>query len=193
MLPHVFELFSQADTSDTRAQGGLGIGLTLVRTLVDMHGGHITAASAGLDQGSEFTVTLPLTSETATIEAVAPQPDSANGRSARVLIIDDNRAAVYLLEKLLTRLGQTVAVANDGEEAISLAPEFKPDIVFSDIAMPGMSGYELLPHLVQASRRTGRILWLSRVTGRNWIAPAPKTPASTGIWSNRLALKRCAS
>lgn len=150
MLPHVFELFSQADTSNTRAQGGLGIGLTLVRTLVDMHGGHITATSAGLGQGAEFTVTLPLTSATAAVESIPPQPASTNGRSARVLIVDDNRAAVYLLEKLLTRLGQTVAVANDGEEAIALAPEFQPDIVFSDIAMPGMSGYELLPHLVEA-------------------------------------------
>jgi PAS domain S-box-containing protein len=149
MLPHVFELFSQADTSNTRAQGGLGIGLTLVRTLVDMHGGHITAISAGLDQGSEFTVTLPLTSERVAPESPAPQPVSTNGRRARFLIVDDNRAAVYLLEKLLVRLGQTVAVANNGEEAIAKAPEFQPDIVFSDIAMPGMAGYELLPHLVE--------------------------------------------
>ncbi len=147
MLPHVFELFSQVDTSDTRAQGGLGIGLTLVRTLVDMHGGHITATSAGLGQGAEFTITLPLTNQTAAIEASSPQPANTNGRSARVLIVDDNRAAVYLLEKLLTRMGQTVAVANDGEEALQVAPEFQPDIVFSDIAMPGMSGYELLPQL----------------------------------------------
>lgn len=144
-MDEIFELFAQVDASHTRSQGGLGIGLTLAKTLVDLHEGQISVSSAGINQGSTFTVRLPLLeipAEPTSPEVTSPEPgDSPAPR--RILVVDDNRAAVHLLEKLLRSLGQTVETAGDGGSALSLISKFQPELVISDIGMPDMSGYEL--------------------------------------------------
>jgi len=142
MLSHVFDLFTQVDSSNTRSQSGLGIGLTLVKTLVEMHGGHVVAHSEGQDQGSRFVVTLPAfqTPDASADSAVRPP---ASARRHRVLIIDDNESASYLLGKLLTKLDQEVHVEQSARRALEQVHEFRPDIVISDIAMPEISGHQL--------------------------------------------------
>ncbi len=140
-LESVFDMFMQVDRSNRRAQGGLGIGLTLVRTLVGMHGGRVHARSAGPGAGSEFVVELPvLTAAVAggTVKAAMP-PFPAR----RLLIVDDNRDAAETLAALLTELGVTVAVANGGQEALEAVAAFAPDAAVLDIGMPGMDGYEV--------------------------------------------------
>ncbi len=143
-LADIFGLFTQIDSSHTRSQGGLGIGLTLARALVEMHGGDITAASGGVDQGSEFTIRLPLADQ----RAPRPATASAGGENGewpafRLLVVDDNRSASHLLSRVLAKLGQNVQVAGSAEEALALLAHFDADAVISDIAMPGTTGYEL--------------------------------------------------
>ncbi|SFH94499.1 PAS domain-containing protein [Planctomicrobium piriforme] len=143
MLERIFELFSQVDSSHTRSQGGLGIGLTLVKTLVSMHGGTVQAASAGPGLGSTFTVTLPLAQTTNQAEVSTTPVAETESPSYRIIVVDDNHTASYLLSRLLTKLGQQVQVADTAQQAFELISQFSPDIFISDIAMPGMSGYEL--------------------------------------------------
>jgi PAS domain S-box-containing protein len=147
-LEHVFEVFTQVDTSLTRSQGGLGIGLTLAKNIVEMHGGSIEAHSNGSGQGSEFIVRLPIRSDSA-----APRPALAPGEALnrlpkrKILIVDDMRASAMVLSRLLAALGQDVRTAHDGAAALEAVGSEKFDLIFSDIAMPGMSGYELAPKL----------------------------------------------
>jgi signal transduction histidine kinase len=145
MLPKVFGLFTQVDTSNTRAQGGLGIGLPLAKTLVQMHGGMIQGFSGGAGKGSEFTVKLPLTDAARLAARPAPRGyDLSRPRSRlRVLVVDDNYSACYLLSRLLEKLGQEVHISHSANEALAKAPVLEPDVVISDIAMPDVSGYEL--------------------------------------------------
>ncbi len=140
-LESVFDMFMQVDRSDRRAQGGLGIGLTLVRTLVGMHGGRVYARSAGPGTGSEFVVELPVL--TSAVAFGASQGRMAAFPARRLLIVDDNRDAAETLAALLTALGVTVAVANNGHEALEEVAAFAPDAVVLDIGMPGMDGYEV--------------------------------------------------
>jgi signal transduction histidine kinase/ActR/RegA family two-component response regulator len=142
-LPRVFEMFVQADASDSRAQTGLGIGLTLVKSLVEMHGGSVAAYSAGAGQGSSFEVRLPLAQR----DAVDGRP-SETGMSAlkgapRLLVVDDNRDAADSLGALLEMLGAEVRVAHSGPAALEAVASFHPDAVLLDIGMPGMNGYEV--------------------------------------------------
>ena len=144
MLPRIFEMFAQIDQPLTRAQVGLGIGLTLAKTLVELHGGTIQAASDGLGRGSRFTVRLPLVTAPATpvprpTRPLAPRP---NLPAYRILIVDDNEPAAFLLSRLLQKLGQQALAVNSAAEALQTLAQFQPQIVFSDIAMPGMDGYE---------------------------------------------------
>ena len=147
-LASVFDMFSQVAPSSSRAQGGLGIGLSLVRQLVQMHGGTVTASSAGPGRGSTFTLRLP--QDTASREAVAdgatlPTLVSAPGatvRGLRMLVVDDHEEAAQMLALLLELNGHTSAVAHDGSQALEKAREFRPEVVFLDIGMPGMDGYE---------------------------------------------------
>jgi signal transduction histidine kinase/CheY-like chemotaxis protein len=148
MLPHVFDLFAQADHTLDHAEGGLGIGLTLVKTLVGLHGGRVEAASDGPGKGSEFTVSLPL---------VRPSPGPAPngpGRSVapatptrRVLAVDDNVDAVESLAVLLSLQGHEVRTAHDGPAALETALAFRPEVVFLDIGLPGIDGYEVARRL----------------------------------------------
>lgn len=148
MLPHVFDLFAQADSTSTKSQGGLGIGLTLVRNLVEMHGGTVQAHSAGLGHGSEFVVRLPLIGREAEKHR---QPISSNGECRtqtsasghRLLIVDDNQDAALSLSMLLQMQGHEVKVAYDGASALEAAREYRPALIFLDLGMPGMDGYEV--------------------------------------------------
>ncbi|MGY6217208.1 PAS domain S-box protein [Methylolobus aquaticus] len=162
-LPRVFELFGQIDRSLNRAQSGLGIGLALVRRLVEMHGGRVDARSEGLGLGSEFVVHLPLS---------APVPDPLPTRAAslpgtpsplRVLVVDDNRDAADTLAMLMTGLGSTVRVVYEGAAALEILPAFEPDIVLLDIGMPGMDGYEVARRIRQLP--SGARILLVAVTG----------------------------
>lgn len=147
LLPHVFELFTQADRTADRAQGGLGIGLTLVLRMIEMHGGTVTAESAGTGRGSLFTVRLPL-QEPAEVGQPAGERKPVAIPARKVLIVDDNAAAARMLEVLLARVGEhEVHVAHDGPEALQVVEEFQPDIIFLDIGLPGMNGYEVAAKL----------------------------------------------
>jgi PAS domain S-box-containing protein len=145
MLPRVFEMFSQVDSTRTRAQGGLGIGLTLAKSLVQMHGGRIEAHSDGLGRGSEFVVHLPLiaSSPPPIARAISPTTSARSLPAWKVLIVDDVEAALYTLAELLANMGQRVRTAQDAASAIEQARRERPDLVISDIAMPNVDGYEL--------------------------------------------------
>jgi two-component system CheB/CheR fusion protein len=155
MLTRVFDLFVQADQSVARSQGGLGIGLSLARSLVELHGGRLEGYSSGLGQGSEFVVYLPLLSPNrahAPSQAADPalrsgtQSTSAAG-AQRVLIVDDNPDIVESTSTLLRLSGHLVKVALDAREALQIAASFVPTTIFMDLGMPGVDGYQLCKKL----------------------------------------------
>ena len=142
MLEKVFDLFAQADPSDRRARTGLGIGLTLARSLLELHGGSIVARSSGMDSGSEFVVRLPLRPMPEEADEMAvPQP-SAHVR-LRVLIADDNEDSAVSLSMLLDSMGHETRVVHDGMAAVDTAESFRPDVVILDIDMPKLDGYQV--------------------------------------------------
>lgn len=158
LLPHVFELFTQGEWT-ANSQDGMGIGLALVRRLVELHGGAITAASAGLGQGSEFVVRLPaLSAEEA---GPTPAPGDADKRAAgdsaaadrpkplcrRILIVDDNVDTARSLKMLLSMEGHEVEIAHDGLATLKVADSFRPDVILLDIGLPRMDGYEVARRL----------------------------------------------
>ncbi|MDB6136655.1 MAG: luxQ 12 [Verrucomicrobiales bacterium] len=148
LLPYVFDLFTQATTSLDRAQGGLGIGLTVVKSLVDMHGGSV-AASGGDGGGSVFTVVLPLTAS-APVPAVPPPPrpeSTSLPRRVRVLIVDDHVDAARTLARLLSRRNCEVHLAHDGPAGVAAAREFHPEVLLLDLGLPGFDGYEVARQL----------------------------------------------
>lgn len=140
LLPHVFDVFRQSTQSIDRSHGGLGLGLALVRTLTELHGGTIEAASEGLGRGAAFTFTLPLSSIRPTANTRPPRLES---RSLHILIIEDNEDAAEMLQQLLERTGHDVAVAHSGQEGVSVARAVLPDVILCDLGLPGMSGYEV--------------------------------------------------
>jgi CheY-like chemotaxis protein len=142
LLPKVFDLFVQADRSAARTQGGLGIGLTLVRRLVELHGGTVEAHSDGVNRGSEFVVRLPAAAvEPATM--VNGGPAAVARPPLRVLVVDDNVDAAESLAAVLRTAGHTVRTAHNGPAAIGAAAGMRPDAVLLDIGLPGMDGYEV--------------------------------------------------
>jgi len=144
MLTRVFELFTQADHSLSRRQGGLGIGLALVRNLVELHGGRVEVRSEGPDKGSAFLVRLPVIHpEAVTGAAIGREASSPKSPSRRILIVEDNPDSALSLGLLLELSGHQTAVAHDGPTAVAMAGEFLPDVVVLDIGLPGMSGYEV--------------------------------------------------
>jgi signal transduction histidine kinase/ActR/RegA family two-component response regulator len=145
-LPHVFELFTQGKREASHAQGGLGIGLALVRALVEQHGGRVSADSAGRGLGAEFSVWLSLSG----LEGKSPalsSPSRAAAPGTRVLLVDDNEDAANSLAMLLDAEGIEHRVVHDGPSALVAADEFRPDVVLLDIGMPGMDGYEVARRL----------------------------------------------
>ena len=157
MLTQIFNMFTQVNRSSRLSQGGLGIGLTLVKTLTELHRGQIHAASPGLGHGSEFMVTLPLLPTT----AFAPQPVSPRTTllpSRRVLVVDDNRDAGESLSLLLELLGVETHVVCGGEAALRAIDDFRPTVVFLDLGMPGMDGFEVATRIRQKPRGTEILL-----------------------------------
>jgi CheY-like chemotaxis protein len=151
LLPRVFEMFVQGRRSSDRSEGGLGLGLALVRSLVEMQGGKVTAHSRGLGAGAEFIVRLPALAHELTLEqrrtplsgTAKPEP------SRRVLIVDDNVDAAQLLAEFLRLVGHDVALAYDGAQALSVVRSYRPDVAVLDIGLPVMDGYELAAQLRQ--------------------------------------------
>ncbi|HKQ46809.1 MAG TPA: PAS domain S-box protein [Phycisphaerae bacterium] len=151
-LPRVFEMFSQAAPALERAQGGLGVGLALVRGLIELHGGTVEARSAGLGHGSEFVVHLPISvGPMPPVKTVARPAESVAATSlvskCRILVVDDNRDSAYWLQKLLRIDGHDAQIAHDGEEAIQTAEAFQPEVVLLDIGLPRMNGYDAAMHI----------------------------------------------
>jgi PAS domain S-box-containing protein len=146
-LPRLFEMFSQVDHHLGQSQGGLGIGLSLVKQLVEMHGGTVSASSAGTGQGSTFTVQLPLAQDKEAIEASTDrketESDITEKRRLRILIADDNVDAAVTLAEMLEIWGHTVKIAHDGLQALDMAKALDPQFALLDIGMPGMNGYEV--------------------------------------------------
>ncbi|WP_020159440.1 PAS domain-containing hybrid sensor histidine kinase/response regulator [Methylobacter marinus] len=146
ILPHIFDLFTQADSSLARSQGGLGIGLTLTRRLVEMHGGTISASSAGNQQGSEFTLRLPLFNAPSIPQPEPSEPVPAAAK-LRILLVDDNADVAESLALLLEIQGHELDTADCGLKAIEMAQTFRPQVVLLDIGLPDINGYEVAKRL----------------------------------------------
>jgi CheY-like chemotaxis protein len=159
MLPHIFDLFTQADHALARSQGGLGIGLTLVRRIIELHGGTVRASSPGLGQGSEFTVRLPVPKR---IFPARPSPHhtvaTASRKRLRVLVVDDNVDTAAGMTKLLERSGHDVQTAYDGVSALETARSFKAEVVLLDIGLPNMDGYQVAAQLRQEEDLVGAVI-----------------------------------
>ncbi|HEY1379601.1 MAG TPA: response regulator [Gemmataceae bacterium] len=161
MLPRVFDLFTQGDHSLDRSEGGLGIGLTLVRRLVELHGGTVTAASDGPGRGSEFTVRLPLADRAESAGgngADGPYAAEAPPHGLRVLVVDDNVDGAESLARLLRLGGHEVRLAHDGPAALTTAGEFRPEAVVLDIGLPGMDGFQVARRLRDAADTKGAVI-----------------------------------
>ena len=148
MIATVFDMFTQINRTLDRAQGGLGIGLSLVKTLVEMHGGSVHAASGGIDQGSEFTVRLPTAAMATGVPATGPLPTAVPHLACRILVVDDNVDAAQTMVMLLDLSGHDARPAFGGQEALDVAFSFRPDVVFLDIGLPGINGYEVARRLL---------------------------------------------
>ncbi|APV51938.1 hypothetical protein BWI17_21055 [Betaproteobacteria bacterium GR16-43] len=142
VLPHVFELFTQADVSLDRSAGGLGIGLRIVQKLAELHGGNVLAESEGLGRGSTFTLSMPaLSAQLRAVPATALEP--VRSETMRILVVDDNVDAAQTLAMVLELSGHVVKTAHDGIEAIHRAREMRPEVIVLDIGLPGASGYDV--------------------------------------------------
>jgi CheY-like chemotaxis protein len=166
LLPHVFELFRQLSPSLHRAEGGLGIGLSIVKNLVELHGGTVTAQSDGLNRGSEFTVRLPRLVEPVLVSlppAADNPPTTIPAGKLRVLVVEDNVDIAHAMSSLIRHLGYEVESAHDGSAALAIAGDFLPHLAFVDIGLPGVSGLQL----AESFRRDDRLrsVFLVALTG----------------------------
>ena len=162
MLPHVFDLFAQGQVSIERAQGGLGIGLTLVRMLLELHGGSVAAESPGTGQGSTFIVRLPLAEVDVHARAASTgKIKEGQRRLLRVLIVDDNHDAADSMAAMLELMGHHAEVAYDGIKALQLAYDLEPDLVLLDLGLPDMDGFEVARRLRRLPNRIPRVVALT--------------------------------
>jgi CheY-like chemotaxis protein len=158
-LPRVFDRFLQADSSTTRSFGGLGLGLAIVRHLVELHGGTVSAQSEGLNKGATFSATFPLLAERA--ETIAIPHSETNGLEnhsldgLRVLLVDDEAEAREILSTVMTRTGAEVTACHSASEALATLLEWKPDVILSDIAMPDEDGYTFIGKVRSLPREKG--------------------------------------
>ncbi|HEV7999329.1 MAG TPA: PAS domain S-box protein [Planctomycetaceae bacterium] len=160
LLPHLFDLFRQAESSLDRSRGGLGIGLTLVRRLVDIHGGRVEARSEGPGTGAEFIVRLPLHREQAPApvpEVILTSSERDSGPQHRILVVDDNVDAAEMLSTLLRLDGHRVWVVHDGKAALDAAQAYRPDVILLDIGLPELNGYEVAK-LLRTREKSRRIV-----------------------------------
>ena len=158
MLPHVFDLFAQASGTLGRVQGGLGIGLTVVKGLVDLHGGHVSVHSDGPGRGSTFTVILPLLDGVAASAPLVPSPLPTSDARARVLLVEDNPDAADALAMLLQSLGHDVRTVHRGEDALADASRSPADVVLIDIGLPTMDGYEVATRIRRIAGMSNAVL-----------------------------------
>ena len=169
MLPVVFDMYAQAHQNERMAQGGLGVGLNLVKRLVMLHGGRVAAFSAGVGQGSRFTVFLPMEDAPAPATPEAPVMQTASAASEvrlQILVVDDNVDAAHMLHSLLELRGHLVRVVYDGAAALSAAADLRPDVVFLDIGLPDQSGFEV----ASALRRNEGMAQVTLVALTGWGA-----------------------
>ena len=161
-LPRMFELFAQGDRSIARSEGGLGIGLTLVKSLVELHGGSVAAESRGPGHGSTFLIRLPLVARCEEIQSAEPASGAAPGTPApglRILVVDDNQDTAQGMAGLLNLHGHAVEVVHDGPSALHSAERVRPHVVILDIGLPGMNGYEVAEQLrEQAAAQTPQLI-----------------------------------
>jgi len=141
-LPRIFQMFTQLDRSLEMARGGLGIGLTLVKRLVEMHGGRVEAMSEGLGRGSEFVVRLPIVVDSSTPQESVDEAEHSVRSSFRILVVDDNRDGADSLAEMLKMVGNDTRTAYDGQAGVDAAGEFRPDVILLDIGLPKLNGYE---------------------------------------------------
>jgi CheY-like chemotaxis protein len=160
LLPHIFEPFRQGDSSLTRRHGGLGLGLAISHQLVRLHGGEIEVESSGLNQGSRFTIRLPILA-VGSLPSATSDPShfwvedafpAEHLRGLHVMVVDDELSVRELLALTLAKCGANVTLAASVEEALAVLPNLSPDVVVSDIAMPGMDGYEFIHKLREVVR-----------------------------------------
>lgn len=170
MLAHVFEMFTQVDRNLEGSQGGLGIGLSIVQRLVEMHGGWVEARSEGRDRGSEFVVHLPIALSLVQHESADPVAPVRPTAGQRVLVVDDNLDAASSLSMMLTMMGNETRTAHDGLEALDVAAAFRPEVVLLDIGMPKLNGYEACRRIRQQA--WGRDMVLIALSG--WGQEADK-------------------
>ena len=163
LLPRIFDLFVQAERTPDRAQGGMGIGLTMVRDLVQAHGGSVVAHSDGPGRGSEFVVRLPAPTALAAAQPVNDLIQQANHPGCRILLVDDNADAGEMLAALLEMDGHEVVMAQSGPAALARLADTSPDVILLDIGLPGMDGYEVARHI--RGRADLRDVLLVAVTG----------------------------
>jgi CheY-like chemotaxis protein len=142
MLPRLFDIFAQADRSLDRSRGGLGLGLALVKGLVELHGGKVEAASDGIGRGTTFTICLPLC-QVLPEPVEAPTCAGASGKHLHILVVEDNHDSADSLRMLLRLLGYEVSVAYSGPEGLQAARARRPDVIVCDIGLPGMDGFAL--------------------------------------------------
>lgn len=164
-LPTIFDMFSQVDRSIERTTGGLGIGLALVKGLVEMHGGTVTAASEGPGRGSQFTVRLPIAADQGQLGAqtLVGEASSSMGPRRRFLVVDDSQDAADSMAAMLQVLGHEVAIAHDGVEAVSQAEKFRPQVILMDVGMPRLNGLDATRQIRQ--RKAGAEATIIALTG----------------------------
>jgi signal transduction histidine kinase/ActR/RegA family two-component response regulator len=182
VLPEIFEMFTQANTSIERAQAGLGVGLALALHLVEMHGGTIEAHSDGIGHGSRFSVRLPRSAAAGALAQASPAAAEDSAAPCRVLVVDDNQDFATSLAMILRDLGNDVRVAHDGVEGLHAAEAFQPAVAFLDIGLPRMNGYDLARRLRE--HRGGSQLVLVAVTG--WGQQNDKLRASQAGFDHHL-------
>jgi signal transduction histidine kinase/ActR/RegA family two-component response regulator len=176
MLTNIFEMFTQGDQTLERTTGGLGIGLTLVRRLVKLHGGSVQAFSAGIEQGSEFVVCLPMAHMPAALPVTSVAGELIPVSAQRILVVDDNRETAHALSSLLELSGNQTFLAYDGAQAVEAAARLRPDVVLMDIGMPKVNGYSAARRIREHA--WGKAMTLVAVTGWGQIEDRQKTAAA---------------
>jgi CheY-like chemotaxis protein len=175
-MPFIFDPFAQAEKSPERARGGLGIGLTLVKRLVEMHHGTVTATSDGAGKGSQFLVQLPVLKGSAERNGEATPSAVGSLPPFRVLVVEDNRDAADMLNVMLKNWGLETEMAFDGPAAVEVANRFHPQIILLDIGLPLMNGYEVARRLRQQA--WARNVWIIAVTGWGQEADRERSSAA---------------